>query len=160
MTDAPWLSEDELAAWKALSLMNLQLAARLSRDLAREGLSWPDYLVLATLSDEPDGRRRLVDLARELGWEKSRASHHVSRMHARGLVDKTHCPTDARGTLIVMTARGRREIARVAPAHASQVRELFVDHLTSRELTTLRRFAERVLARLADDAPDEALPRA
>lgn len=142
--------------------MNLQLAARLARDLAREGLSWPDYLVLATLSDEPNGRRRLVDLGRELGWEKSRASHHVSRMQTRGLVEKAHCPTDARGTLVQLTARGRREIARVAPAHVSLVRELFIDQLTTRDLATLRRLAERVLFHLDDDttdAPEGSQPR-
>lgn len=159
MSDSRWLDEDELATWKSYSLMNLQVAAHLSRDLAREGLSWPDYLVLTTLSDEPDGRRRLVDLARELGWEKSRASHHVSRMHARGLVDKMHCPSDARGTFIVLTDRGRREVARVAPAHVSLVRELFIDQLSARERTTLRHFAERVLAGLANVAVSGDEPR-
>ena len=56
MSEITWLGADELAAWKGLALMNLQLSATLGRALAADGLSYPDYLVLTTLSDHEDGR--------------------------------------------------------------------------------------------------------
>ena len=145
-----WLGSDERAAWKGLTLMNLQLTARLSRGLGEAGLSFQDYAVLASLSDEPDGRKRLVELGRELGWEKSRVSHHVTRMCTRGLVRKERCATDQRGAWAVLTDLGRAESARVAPSHVAEVRELFIDALSATELATIRSASTKVLARLAE----------
>jgi DNA-binding MarR family transcriptional regulator len=146
VTTAPaWLSDDELATWKSFSLMHLQLMAKLASQLNADGLSLPDYLVLATLSDEPDGRRRIVELGVELGWEKSRVSHHLSRMCERGLVRKHKCPTDQRGAFVEITEFGRNELVRTAPAHVHQVRQMFIDQLRPSELRTLGAVAERVL---------------
>lgn len=145
-----WLTTEERNAWKGLSLMMLQLTARLSQGLAESGLSYQDYLVLAHLSDTPDGRRRVVELGDDLGWEKSRASHHIRRMVERGLVKKEPCPTDQRGFFVTLTPAGRSAVASAAPAHVAQVRELFVDVLTSTQLASVAAASKRVLGRLAD----------
>src|SRR5487761_2242842 len=110
MTATPWLSDEQLRAWRGLSLMQLQLQARLSRGLSEFGLSYQDYLVLATLSDQPDGRRRVVELSDELGWEKSRLSHHITRMCERGLLTKAPCPSDQRGIFVVLSDVGRETL--------------------------------------------------
>ncbi len=136
-------------AWRALSLMHRQLIAALGCELATVGLSYPDYSVLAALAERGDGRARVVELGDQLGWEKSRASHHVSRMHERGLVNKERCPTDHRGSYVVLTAEGRRAVERAAPVHARVVRRHFVDLVTPAQLRTVRDVADVVLARLA-----------
>lgn len=148
---AQWLSADELVTWKSFSLMHLQLMARLSKELSTEGLSMSDYLVLATLSDAPHGVRRLNEIGDELGWEKSRVSHHVNRMVERGLVAKESCPTDLRGTNLVLTKAGLKEAQRVAPQHVGDVRDLFINQLSASEMKTLREIAEKVLERLHSD---------
>ncbi len=145
-----WLTEEERAAWKGLSLMMLQLTARLSQGLAESGLSYQDYMVLAHLSDTPDGRRRVVELGDDLGWEKSRASHHIRRMVERGLVKKEPCPTDQRGWYVTLTPAGRAAAKAAAPAHVAQVRELFVDVLTPTQLAAVEAVSRRVLNQLAD----------
>jgi DNA-binding MarR family transcriptional regulator len=150
-----WLSDEELATWKGFTLMSLQLTARLSRSLAEAGLSFQDYAVLASLSDEPDGRKRIVELGRELGWEKSRVSHHVTRMVARGLVRKERCSADQRGAWVVLSDQGRAESARVAPRHVAEVRDLFIDRLSPAQLATVRAASERVLAHLDELGCDE-----
>jgi DNA-binding MarR family transcriptional regulator len=155
MGEVPWLDEREQRAWRALQLMQMRLSAALARQLAAEsGLSYQDYVVLVALTDRPDGRLRLVELARILGWEKSRASHHVTRMAERGLVRKEPCETDRRGAEVVVTARGRREIEAAAPGHVRAVRRLFVDRLTPRQLDAVGRAAEIVLAGLEADDDD------
>ncbi len=69
VSDVRWLGENELEAWRRLQLMHLQLTAALSRELAEAAdLSYQDYLVLAALTDRPDGRMRAFELSRELGW--------------------------------------------------------------------------------------------
>jgi DNA-binding MarR family transcriptional regulator len=155
--DAPvWLDEHEARAWRGLQLMQMQLTARLARQLVAEsGLSYPDYLVLVALTDRRSGRMRAFELGRTLGWEQSRVSHHVSRMAGRGLVTRERCDTDLRGAEVVLSADGRRAIEAAAPGHVAAVRQLFVDRLSRAELATIAAVAERVLAVLDDrDRPD------
>src|SRR6266568_2796133 len=85
---ARWLTEPEAHAWLAFRRMNLLVNAQINRDLAQEaGLSEPDYDVLSNLTAS-DGRRRLTELADRMLWSKSRLSHHITRMQARGLVTR------------------------------------------------------------------------
>lgn len=146
MTDIEWLDDREARAWRGLQLMHHQVDGELARRLASESdLSYPDYVVLVVLTDQPDGRIRLFELGRELAWEKSRLSHHVSRMVQRGLVTKERCPTDRRGAFVVITDQGRSEIEAAAPGHLAAVRELFIDLLDDRQLDTLAEVADTVL---------------
>lgn len=157
MTDAEWLDESEARAWRGLQAMQLRLTARLSRELAAESeLSYPDYTVLVVLTDQPDGRLRPFELGRELGWEKSRVSHHVSRMAARGLVTREKCSSDQRGAFVVITAPGRRAIEAAAPGHVAAVRRYFVDQLTPAQLDAVGDITESVLAVLDREADGSA----
>jgi DNA-binding MarR family transcriptional regulator len=151
-----WLTEREEQAWRALQFMQLRLEGALARQLTAEsGLSYPDYLVLVALTDRDDGRMRLYELAGVLGWEKSRLSHHVTRMVARGLVTKEKCDTDRRGAFVAVTKRGRKEIAAAAPGHVALVRRLFVDRLAPEQLDALGEAAKAVLSALDDMGTDE-----
>ena len=89
MKKVRWLDEREERAWRALQFMTMRLDARLASELAAvSDLSYSDYTVLVALTDRPDGRMRLFELAATLGWEKSRVSHQIARMVDRGLVAK------------------------------------------------------------------------
>lgn len=147
-----WLDEREARAWRGLQFMHLQVDGELARRLAAESsLSYQDYVVLVRLTDQPDGRLRLNELGDQIGWEKSRLSHHVTRMAKRGLVEKLECPSDRRGTFVVVTDQGRSEIEAAAPGHLIAVRELFVDHLSPAQLEALAEIAETVLAAFGED---------
>jgi DNA-binding MarR family transcriptional regulator len=155
MEDIRWLNEQEERAWRSLQFMQMRLEGELARQLAADsGLSYPDYLVLVALTDRPDGRIRLFELAGVLGWEKSRLSHHVRRMTERGLVQKERCNSDRRGAHVVVTTRGRAEIEAAAPGHLATVRRLFVDRLTPTQLAVIGDVGEAVLAGL-DEPPAE-----
>jgi len=146
-----WLNEKEERAWRALQFMQMRLEGELARQLASDsGLSYSDYVVLVALTDRPDGRMRLFELAEVLGWEKSRLSHHVARMEGRGLVNKEKCDADRRGAFVVVTKRGRKEIEAAAPGHVAAVRRLFVDQLTPDQLDAIGDAAEAVLAAFGD----------
>ncbi|SCL70812.1 transcriptional regulator, MarR family [Micromonospora citrea] len=148
--DTPWLREDEEHAWRAFRRLLIALPARLSRDLARDsGLSPADYEVLSTLSEKPNRRWALKDLAAKMEWSRSRLSHHASRMQARGLVDKEPDPQDARGCILCLTDAGFTVLAEAAPHHVVSVRQRFLDHLTPDELAVLRTISTRIA-----DLPD------
>jgi DNA-binding MarR family transcriptional regulator len=154
MDNVRWLDERELRAWRSLQFMQMRLEGELARQLAADsGLSYPDYLVLVALTDRPDGRMRLFELAEALGWEKSRVSHQVARMAERRLVAKEKCDSDRRGAFVVVTAVGRREIEAAAPGHVAAVRRLFVDRLTADQLDAVGDAAEIVLAALGEPGP-------
>jgi DNA-binding MarR family transcriptional regulator len=156
MDQVPWLDEREERAWRALQFMQMRLEGELARRLAAEsGLSYSDYVVLVALTDRVDGRLRLFELARDLGWEKSRVSHHLARMASRGLVTKERCDADRRGAFVVLTPHGRREVEAAAPGHVRAVRELIIDRLSPSQLDALGGAAEHVLAAFdqSDDAP-------
>ncbi|MEH1031174.1 MarR family winged helix-turn-helix transcriptional regulator [Micromonospora profundi] len=148
--DTPWLSKDEEHAWRAFRRLLTALPARLSRDLARDsGLSPADYEVLSTLSEKPNRRWALKDLAAKMEWSRSRLSHHATRMQARGLIDKEPDPQDARGCILHLTDDGFTVLDEAAPHHLRSVRARFLDHLSPDELAVLRKLSTRVA-----DLPD------
>src|SRR4051812_22899524 len=144
-----WLTDDEQRAWRGLVQMTSRLDARLNRELQQSsGLSLADYDVLVLLTEAPDARLRVFQLAEELQWEQSRLSHHVARMQRRGLVAREECTTDKRGAFVVLTDAGRHAIEKAAPGHVDTVRGLVFDGLSTEQVVTLESFVGRVLARL------------
>ena len=154
---ALWLNEGELAAWRGLQRMQAQLTAKLSRELSSDsGLSLQDYTVLVVLSEQPDARLRSYELGGELGWEKSRLSHHIARMEERHLVAREKCPSDQRGLYISLTAHGRETLEAAAPNHVAAVRRAFVDLLNPAQLAVLADIAGTVVRELGHDGSPEA----
>lgn len=146
MTETRWLDEQERRAWRGFLSMHARLTARLHRDLQVEsGLSLADFDVLVQLTDRPGARARVLELAEALQWEKSRLSHHLSRMQRRCLVVREECPDDGRGAFIVLTGEGREAIEGAAPRHVATVREVLLDRLTPEQVVVLGDIAESVL---------------
>jgi DNA-binding MarR family transcriptional regulator len=149
-----WLDEREARAWRGFISMQTQLLRRLSQQMQRDDrLSDADFEVLVRLSEAPGGRQRVFELAQASQWEKSRLSHHLSRMAQRGLVVRQTCPTDSRGAFVMLTEAGRRAIEEAAPKHVEHVRRWFIDALSPDQLDALAGIAENVLAGLGE-APD------
>jgi DNA-binding MarR family transcriptional regulator len=143
--------------WRALRTMYQQLDSTLDRDLARDsGLSGADYALLVPLSESPQQWIRARELRTAVGWDRSRLAHQLRRMEQRGLVIRQDCPTDARGTIITLTASGRDAIERAAPAHAAAVRRYFIDQLHQDEVAALQAIADRVLKGLSQEPSDRS----
>jgi len=154
MSDPKWLQPEEQVAWRGFLRTYEQLSAALGRELLQDaGLSIQDYAVLVALSESPDGRMRPFELGRELVWEKSRLSHHMTRMVERDLVRREKCPTDQRGAFVAITPRGRKAISAAAPAHVAAVRHYFIDLLTPPELDTLAEISRKIGSVLSETLP-------
>jgi DNA-binding MarR family transcriptional regulator len=129
--------------------MQGELNAHLSRQMTVDSdISMADFAVLVELTDTPDERVRVLELARSLHWEKSRISHHVGRMEKRGLVARQGCTDDGRGSYVVLTEQGRAAIEAAAPRHAETVHELVFDLLGPEEVESLRSISEKIFTRL------------
>ena len=144
-----WLTPSEDRAWRAWLAMTERVRAQIARDLLVDsGLSDADYMVLVHLSEAEGRRVRMNDLAARLNWSKSRLSHQLARMQARGLVQREECPSDARGAYAVLGACGLAEIERAAPMHLASVRRHLIDVLDAEQLSQLSAIAELVVGQL------------
>ena len=133
-----WLTDEEQQAWRATVRLSQLLLRQLDRALAAYGLNGRDYEILVELSEAPDHRLRMTDLADATSQSRSRLSHQISRMENRGLVRRDDCEGDKRGTFAVLTRAGFETIERVAPHHVEQVRRHFIDRLTAEQLEEIR----------------------
>jgi DNA-binding MarR family transcriptional regulator len=133
-----WLSDEEQQAWRATVQLSQLLMRQLDRDLTPYDLNGRDYEILVELSEAPDHRLRMTDLADATSQSRSRLSHQISRMEKRGLVRRDECEGDKRGTFAVLTRAGFETIERVAPHHVEQVRRHFIDRLTAEQHEEIR----------------------
>ncbi len=156
MTGSAWLDADEARAWRGYMRMRALLDLQIARDLARDsGLSDADYTVLVVLSEAPDHRVRLMELAERMLWSRSRVTHHLDRMAQRGLVRREAHPDNSRAIDAILTAKGRRAIERAAPRHVASVRRHFIDLLTESERAVLADVSERVIEHLRATAAED-----
>lgn len=154
VTDTVWLSDREQRAWRSFVAMQGSLRARIAQQLQREsGLSAADYEVLVNLSESPAGRMRAFELGQATRWEKSRISHHLTRMAKRGLIQRQARTSDDRYADVVLTEAGRAAIKEAAPRHVAHVRAWFIDAMTPAQLDTLADACDAVLKRLDADPP-------
>jgi len=148
-SEVRWLTVAEERVWRRWLTLNARLSATLQRELQDDaGLSMPDFEVLVHLTDSPEGRVRVTDLARLMQWERSRVSHHVTRMERRRLVQRVECAEDGRGAFVVITPPGRAAIEQAAPGHVNMVRRLIFDALSPEEVDAFATIIEKMLAQL------------
>jgi len=133
-----WLTDEEQQAWRATVQLSQLLLRQLDRDLTAHGLNGRDYEILVDLSEAPEHRLRMTDLADATSQSRSRLSHQITRMEKRGLVRRDDCEGDKRGTFAVLTKAGFEAIERVAPYHVEQVRRHYIDRLTAEQQDEIR----------------------
>ena len=138
------LSSADAAFWQAFQLVHRVVSSRVERELEeRVKLSGPELGVLSSLLGSDAGKLRQQRLADALGWEKSRLSHQLSRMAARGLVERRR--DSGKSVTVQITRRGRSVFATAQEVQAAAVRT----HLLTSVLPRERAVLERVYARLS-----------
>ena len=140
-----WLSRSQLRVWLAFMGVQQRLGYEMNRQLQADSeLSLADYDVLNALSGVPDERMQVGALAAQIGWERSRLSHHAKRMQSRGLVQCDLAASDRRATEIRLTPGGRRAIVEAAPGHVDLVRHLFFGGLPKELLAPMSQALEAI----------------
>src|SRR4029079_6592029 len=128
--DRPWLPPSQKRAWVAYMRVQLRMNYEINRQLQRDsGLSLAYYQVRNALTNAPDHKLQITDLAALIGWERSRLSHQVRRLCERGLAKRIQSEDDGRATDAVLTKKGINAIVAAAPGHAALVKKLFFEPL-------------------------------
>jgi DNA-binding MarR family transcriptional regulator len=155
VNEPKWLNPREMKAWRSYIIASRRLLEALDSDLDGHDLSMADYEVLAQLSDAPDRRMRMTELAEIAMLSKSRLSHRMKVMEKAGWVRREVCSEDKRGSFAVMTEKGWRAIVKAAPDHVESVRSRFVDNLTAKDQEELAKIFDRVTTKLRDEFRDD-----
>ncbi|MFD6756455.1 MULTISPECIES: MarR family winged helix-turn-helix transcriptional regulator [Micromonospora] len=138
-----WLDPDEQRTWRAFLAASRALMDTLDRELQRDaGMPHAYYEILVRLSEAPERRLRMSELADVTGSSRSRLSHAVTRLEAAGWVRREDCPTDRRGQIAWLTDDGFATLAAAAPGHVEGVRRHLFDALSPAQVDQLRRISE------------------
>lgn len=125
------LDELEMAAWAGFLRAHATLIRELDDELTRaHGLPLSSYEVLLQLSNQPDKRMRLSQLADAVLLSRSGLSRLVQRLVDQGLVERAECPSDARGAFAVLSDEGQRRLDGARETHRAGVRERFLEVLS------------------------------
>ena len=142
---ARWLTADQQQVWRTYLLGSARLNERLDADLRQFDLDLAEYEILVTLSESPDRRLRMAELADAVHQSRSRLTHTVARMEKRSLVERTTCPTDRRGVWAHLTDEGFALLKEAAPSHVAAVRRHFVEAVCPEDYAALGRAFAAVL---------------
>jgi DNA-binding MarR family transcriptional regulator len=126
------------------------LLPALDRQLQSESrANFTDFEVLVHLSEAPQRRLRMSELADRTLSTRSAITRTVDRLAAREWVRRVRSADDQRGFYAELTVLGAEVLAEIAPGHVTAVRDLLIDLLTEDELTALRSIGRRVRRRMS-----------
>jgi DNA-binding MarR family transcriptional regulator len=119
-----WLNPVEARAWRAVVALLNRLPGALDTDLQREsGVTHFEYWVLTLLSEAPDRRLQMSELAQRANSSLSRLSHVVSKLERMGWATRT-AATGRRGVLALLTDAGQQKVVETAPGYMDVVEGL------------------------------------
>jgi len=143
-----WLDPDQQLAWRAYIVGTTLLLERLDRDLRDNyQVSLPEYEILVRLSEAPERRLRMAELADSVKNSRSRITHTIARMEREGLVDRAQCDSDGRGVNAHLTDAGSQRLVAAAPCHVESVRACLIDLVAADDVAAVG----RVFAAVADE---------
>lgn len=140
-----WLSEEQQQVWRLWLEVTQRQIVQIDDDLQEQSdLTMSDYEVLVTLSESPDRRARMSDLASRAVISRSRLTYRVDRLEKKGFVSRCDAGTDRRGVMAELTDTGMQHLVDAAPKHVDKVRELLFDQLDDTDLVALRAILEKL----------------
>jgi DNA-binding MarR family transcriptional regulator len=146
-----WLNDEQQADWRAWLAASMLLREQLNKELHEQhGLTSADYEILVQLSEHPEHRMRMRELADSTLVSRSRLSHQIDRMEKAGLVERQECSDDRRGYFAALTTHGMDAIVNAAPDHVQSVRNHMVDVLSDKELRALGNACRKIIDEIQD----------
>lgn len=137
------LTKEEMRIWHMWKGTFQSIFGRVIKEMTEQtGLSEGDYGVLDRLALLGNGSLRQQELADSMDWDKSRLSHHLTRMEKRGLVIRKPLQSD-RGIQVVITSAGQSKLDEARPVVSQAIRKHFLDQLTAQDIESITKLAER-----------------
>lgn len=141
-------SDPRLGAWRALIHAHARLIRRMDEELqAAHGISLAEYDALLQLANAPGCRLRMSVLAERVLLSRSGITRLVDRLETDRMVERSVCPTDARGAEAALTPTGLDRLRSASRTHLDGVAHHFLDVVTPEDRAAI----ERGLSAVADE---------
>lgn len=138
-------SEIELQVWRSFLSANTRLRERLDHELQqRSQLSLTDYDILSALSEAPEARLRMSDLAERVLVSRSRLTYRIDRLAELDYVGRQECEDDRRGLFAILTDKGSEALEAAAPGLQADVQNLFFTAFEADEMEVVARVMSRM----------------
>ncbi|MFZ9675075.1 MAG: MarR family winged helix-turn-helix transcriptional regulator [Ilumatobacteraceae bacterium] len=134
MAGPKWLDPEEMKAWRLYITTSVDLMKALEEDVRQFGLTMGDYQLLAMISEAPDRRLRMCDLADQLRLSRSGLTRRMEGVLTNSWVARVQDDADRRVAYAELTTKGWNLLRKVAPIHLDSVRRLMIDHLSRSEI--------------------------
>jgi DNA-binding MarR family transcriptional regulator len=137
-------TRNELLAYRSFLRAHARVTRCLEGDLiAEQRLTLAAYDVLEALTEAPEQRLRMTELADVVLLSRSGVTRLVDRLERLGLVRRVRVDSDGRGVQAVITERGEGRLRMAASTHRHGVARYFLNAADG-ELETLVRACERL----------------
>ncbi|WP_328653963.1 MarR family winged helix-turn-helix transcriptional regulator [Micromonospora sp. NBC_00330] len=134
------LTPDEESLVRALGQVMHVLPRAIDADMVGDRqLPLTEYTALMNLSETPDRRMRMNELAALCYLSLSGMTRTIIRLETQGLVRRERCEEDARGWNAVLTDAGYARLHEAWPSHLAAVRRRFLQHFEGFDLAQLAR---------------------
>ena len=140
-----WLTKEQQHIWRQYLAATSWIDTFLEEALRPFDLGLGEYEILVELSEAPEHRMRMSDLAAAVRQSRSRLTHTAKRLEAKKLIARGHCPDDRRGVVATLTPAGYDLLRAAAPTHVQSVRDCFIDVVPRKEFEALGRAMAAVL---------------
>ncbi|MEY2610963.1 MAG: MarR family transcriptional regulator [Acidimicrobiia bacterium] len=137
MAGPKWLDPEEMKAWRLYITTSVDLMKALEEDVRQFGLTMGDYQLLAMISEAPDRRLRMCDLADQLRLSRSGLTRRMEGVLTNSWVARVQDDADRRVAYAELTTKGWNLLRKVAPIHLDSVRRLMIDHLSRSEIKAI-----------------------
>lgn len=140
------ISPARMSAWRSFLVAHARVTDTLAAELEAEtGLPLTWYDVLVQLTEAPEHRLRMQELAHAVLLSKSGLTRLVDRMAAAGLVTREPCLDDRRGTFVCLAKAGTDRLDGASPVHLRGIAEHFTAHLSEPEARQLHGLLGRIV---------------
>jgi DNA-binding MarR family transcriptional regulator len=139
------VKETKLNAWKAFLKAHRTVIDKIENDLEKaKAVPLTSYDVLLELSQAPDRKLRMSELAAQVVLSRSGLTRLVDRLEKEGYLGREADPTDRRGTQAVLTQKGFEALKQAWPIYAQGINAYFAELISEQEAKIIAKGLERV----------------
>jgi DNA-binding MarR family transcriptional regulator len=143
---AKLVKEPKLSAWKAFLKAHRTVIEKIENDLGKvKAVPLTSYDVLLELSQAPDRKLRMSELAAQVVLSRSGLTRLVDRLEKEGYLGREADPTDRRGTQAVLTPKGFEALKQAWPTYAQGINQHFAELISEQEAKMIAKVLERIM---------------
>src|SRR6476660_1480545 len=120
-TEPRWLDDDEQRSWRAYLRGSRLLEAALDRDLQDHGVQLSEYEIMSMLSEHPQRRLRMSEIAALEVQSRSRLPDAAARLEKRRYVRRDQYDAHRLGVGLLLSDEGHAAVQHIAPLRVASV---------------------------------------